>query len=178
MVERPARLRVEIKALFDQTVAVLVTDGGEFELLRADDHSYRRGAIEPGLLWETAWLDLAPDEAIALIVAAPDLGTDSRRAAARADAEGGIEIDLADADGRLARRVHFDADGRLRSVERFRVDGGRAWRAEYDAYEAVDGDEFPHRLRIATAEETSAELVFSGVELNPELSPSLFRIRR
>ncbi len=178
VVERPTRLRVEIKALFDQTVAVLVTDGGEFELLRADDRSYRRGAIEPGLLWETAWLDLEPAEAIALLVAAPDLGNSTRPDAARALADGGIEIDLMDAEGRLSRRVGFDGDDRLRSVERFRVDGGRAWRAEYDRYEDVGDDEFPHRLRIATAEETSAEIVLSAVELNPDLPASLFRIRR
>lgn len=178
VVEKPSRLRVEVKALFDQTVAVLVTDGGEFELLRADDRSYRRGAVEPGLLWETVWLDLEPEHAIALLVAAPDIGDARRPARARVDDAGGIEIDLTDAEGRLLRRVGFDAEGRLRALEHFGVDGVRAWRAEYDAYAPVGDDEFPHRLRLQTAEETTAEVVLSGIELNPEIAPEVFRLRR
>jgi hypothetical protein len=176
--ERPERLRVEIKALFDQTVAVLVTDAGEFELLRADDHSYQRGAIHPGLLWETAWLDLEPSEAIALLLAAPSLGEAPVVLSARELPSGHLELDLGDASGRVARRVRFDAAGRLRAVEQLRVDGQRAWRAEYDGYAPVGDVVFPHTLRVVTAEATEAELQLVDVELNPSLSPELFRLRR
>ena len=50
VVERPARLRVEVQGLLDQTVAVLVVDGDRYELFRADDRSYRSGVLPPGLL--------------------------------------------------------------------------------------------------------------------------------
>ncbi|MBW2269391.1 MAG: hypothetical protein JRH16_12520 [Deltaproteobacteria bacterium] len=177
VLEKPERLRVEIKALFDQTLAVLVTDAGQFELLRADDQSYRRGAIEPGLLWETAWLDLTPSDAIELLLAAPSIGERATLRAARGDAEGGVELDLAGGDGQLGWRLRFDAEGRLSWLERFDAAGTREWRVEYSDYIDVGASMFPHRLRLITAADTRAEVKLSDVELNPELPGELFRLR-
>jgi len=175
--EKPGRMRVEIKALFDQTVAVLVTDAGEFELLRADDQSYRRGAIEPGLLWEIAGLDLAPRDAIELLLFAPSIDEHATLLSARRDGEGGIEIDLAGAEGQPSRRLRFDAEGRLSWVERFDAAGARGWRAEYSDYAAVGAVTFPHSLRIITAANTQAQVTLSDVELNPDLPAALFQLR-
>lgn len=176
--ERPARLRVEVKALFDQTVAVLVTDAGEFELLRADDHSYRRGEAAAELLRETVWIDLAPREVVELLLAAPRLEREVEIVGARAEADGAIELDLAGGDGALRHRVGFLPGGRLGSLERIGTAGGPAWRVDYDQYADVSGTALPHRLRLVTASRAEAELRLSDLELNPELAPELFRLRR
>jgi hypothetical protein len=157
---------------------VLVTDAGEFELLRADDQSYRRGVVEPGLLWETALLDLEPSGAIELLLAAPHLAAEPRIAAARADAAGGIERDLGSEAGQLRERLRFDAAGQLSWIERYNAAGGRDWRAEYSDYTVVGSEPFPHRLSIVTAANSQAELTLSGVELNPELPRLCFSCAR
>lgn len=175
--ERPGRLRVEVKALFDQTLAVLVTDAGEYELLRADDQSYRRGIVEPGLLWETALIDLAPDVAVQLFLAAPRLDAGATLLGARSDAAGGVELDLAGAEAQLRHRLRFDPVGTLSSIERFAPDGRREWRAEYSEYAVVGDDTFPHYMKILTAADSEAEVSLSGIELNPELPAELFRLR-
>ena len=63
VLERPARLRVEVLGFLNQTVAVLTTDGERFELFRSGDRSYETGAVHPDLLWQEAHLALTPEEA-------------------------------------------------------------------------------------------------------------------
>ena len=53
--ERPARLRVEVLGLFDQTLAVLVTDGERYQFFRANDRTWESGPVGPDLLWTHAW---------------------------------------------------------------------------------------------------------------------------
>ena len=176
VLERPERLRVEVKALFDQTVAVLVTDAGRYELLQASEHGYESGAVHPRLLWETAWLDVTPEEAIELLLAAPAPAGRSVPGSARADAEGSVRLELADEAGRRLRRARFDALGRLAWVEAWEGER-RLWRAEYADYAPVGEEAFPHTLRLETAAETRVEVALSDVELNPSLPPGLFRLR-
>lgn len=176
--ERPARLRVEILGLFDQTVAVLVTDGERFEFFEARDRSYETGPVHPGLLWERAWLALTPEEAIDLLLGAPSLDPGLAASDARVDAAGAVELDLADGDGRVRRRARFDAQGLLRRLEVLRTDGSLAWSAEFAEYAPVAGAAFAHAVSLAvTAGGTRAEIELRDVELNPELPPGLFRLR-
>ncbi|HJO25456.1 MAG: lipoprotein insertase outer membrane protein LolB [Myxococcota bacterium] len=178
LVERPGRLRVEVKGLFDQTLAVLVVDGGQYELLRADDGSYRSGVVYAGLLWETAGVDLGTDEAIALLLGAPAPVPSLVAQAAYGDAVGDVRIELADVSGELRCRVRFDALGRLVRIERFTGAGIRLWMADYGDFVDVGGVDFPQRLTLATRDQTRAEIEFRNLELNPELSSDLFRLRR
>ncbi len=176
--ERPARLRVEIQGLLSQTVAVLVTDRARYELFRADDRSYHSGPIHPGLLWEQAHLDLTPEETIDLLLGMPTPAPTLSLAAARTDAEASVRLDLADAEGRIRRRARFDAGGRLRSVDVFDADGKRLWTAGFDAYRPVGGVDFAHSVTLeVVAGETRAEITLKDVQLNPSLSPDIFRLR-
>jgi hypothetical protein len=72
VVERPARLRVEVQGLLSQTLAVLVTDGPRYQLFRAENRSFESGDVHPGLLWQVASLALTPEEAIELVRRAHD----------------------------------------------------------------------------------------------------------
>ena len=176
--ERPARLRIEIQGLLSQTVAVLVTDGDRYELFRADDRSYHSGPIHPGLLFEQTHLDLTPEEAIDLLLGMPVPDPGLTPAAARADAEASVRLDLADAEGRVRRRVRFDAAGLLRGVEVFSPDGELLWTAGFDAYAPVGGVDFAHSVTLDVATGgTHAEITLKDVQLNPPLSPDIFRLR-
>jgi len=177
-IERPARLRVEIQGFLDQTVAVLVTDGLRFELFRASDHAYETGEVYPGLLWEQAGIALTPEEAVELLLGAPAPGAGLRPAGALSDGLGGVQVDLADASGQVRRRAGFDVEQRLRWVEAFGADGLRVWRAEFDDYSQVNGAAFAHALSLEVEQgETRAEITLRDVELNPALSPDIFRLR-
>src|SRR5690606_24034801 len=63
LLERPARLRVEVLGLLDQRVAVLTTDGAEYRLYRAADRSLTGGPVHDALLWEVAGLAVTPAQA-------------------------------------------------------------------------------------------------------------------
>lgn len=178
VLERPARLRVEIQGLLSQTVAVLVTDGERYELFRADDRSYQAGPVHPGLLWEQAYLDLTPAEAIELLLGSAASDPSLTPLAAYADGDGGVQLDLADARGRLRRRLHFDAQGRLRALEVSDEGGDVLWQAEFDDYERVGAAEFAHRLGLQVARgDARVQITLEDVELNPELPPDIFRLR-
>jgi hypothetical protein len=178
VLERPARLRVEILGLFDQTVAVLVTDGERFELFRSADRYYQAGPVHPDLLWEQAWIALTPAEAIDLLLGVPAPDPSLRTAAALGDGAGGVRLDLADAEGHVRRRARFDAEGRLRGVEVLDPGGALAWQASFDDYASVGGEPFAHAVSLEVVSgDTRAEISLRDVELNPVLTPELFRLR-
>lgn len=178
VVERPARLRVEILGFLNQTAAVLVTDGDTFEFFDAEERRFERGEVHPGLLWEVAHLALTPEEAVGLLLGAPLPEEELVVASARTAGEGGLRVALADATGAVRREVAFDAEGRLREVAALRGDGVVEWRAGFDDYELLDGMPFAHEISLdVLAGHTLATLSLRDVELNPELPDGLFRLR-
>ena len=177
-IERPSRLRVEVLGLLNQTLAVLVTDGERFELFRAKERSFETGLVHPLLLWQEAHLALTPEETVDLLLGAPMPDPELVAAAAERTSDGEIRVSLADADGALRQRVAFDADARLRWIEVRDPAGELAWRARYDDYSPVDGTPFAHAISLdVSTGGTHAEISLRDLELNPELSVDVFRLR-
>jgi hypothetical protein len=174
--QRPALLRVEVQGLLNQTLAVLVTDGVRYELMRADDQTYHKGALRPGLLWEQAYVDLTPEEAIGALLGAPLPDPALAILAAYGDGTGGVRLELGVAPDRLRRRVRFDAQSRLRWLEVFDDRGAPLWSVEFDDFSSVGGVDFAHAVIVETPE-SRARISLRDVELNPELSPDIFRLR-
>ncbi len=176
--ERPARLRVEILGMLDAAVAVLVTDGARFELFRAEDRSYESGEVQPGLLWEQAHLDLAPEEAIDLLLGAPLLDRTLVLRRAEETAQGDLRLELADDLGVLRERVEFDAQGLLRRLEERDPAGSLDWEARFDDYRDLEGTPFAHAIELRVTRGGSlARIALSDVELDPELPDALFELR-
>ncbi len=177
VLERPARLRVDVLGLLNQTLAVLVTDGERFELFRVGDRSFESGEVHPDLLWQEAHIALTPAEAVELLLGAPRRDPSLVPVVALGTSEGSIRIDLADAEGSIRRRVGFDAEGRLRWIEAV-GDEEVEWRASFDRYKLVGDTHFAHAISLdVAAGRTHAEISLHDVELNPEISPDLFRLR-
>ncbi len=177
VLERPARLRIEVLGLFNQTLAVLVTDGKRFELFRVEDRSFETGEVHRDLLWQQTRIALTPDEVVELLLGVPRADPSLVPVVALGTREGSVRIDLADANGSVRRRVGFDAEGRLRWIEAV-GDGEVEWRASFDRYELVGDTLFAHAISLdVAAGRTHAEISLRDVELNPELSPDIFRLR-
>jgi len=178
VLERPARLRVEVLGFLNQTAAVIATDGDTFEVFRSSDRSYETGAVYPGLLWRQVHLALTPREAVEVLLGVPAPGSGLVPARAVDVGEELIRMDLVDADHRVRRRAAFDSASRLREFEVIDDDGAVQWRARFGGYALVDGEFFAHTIVLdVTVGIAHVEISLRDVELNPELPPDIFRLR-
>ena len=167
LAERPDRLRLESLNLLGQTASLLVTDGAVYALY--DGEGLQRGPVTADVLREYAGLDLDPEEAVELLVAAPVLP------------EGLPEAVLASGEQRLAeyrgRRLRFDATGELRAIEALDGAGQVKWRAEYDGWRDVSGGRYPFVMVFSfPPRELEARLLLEEAEPHPALDPSLFSL--
>lgn len=94
-VERPARLRFEILAVFDQIAAILATDGERFDFYDAATGEIQRGRIHSTLLWDIAKIDLAPEELVGLLLGAPMPEPGTHRAGVWLEPEGRLALAFA-----------------------------------------------------------------------------------
>lgn len=178
VVERPARLRVEVLGLLGQAVALLVSDGSRYEWFDSRDRSYRSGPIESDLLWRLVRVPLRPDEVVELVLGEPQPrpGLAIRSAWRRGNDE--IRVELGDANGVLRERVWFDGAARLRSGEILAGAGATVRQTRFDAWTQQDGVAFPREIAVEFPPlDVRARLSLSDVELNPDAPPELFRIR-
>jgi hypothetical protein len=175
LVERPARLRVEVLGLLDQTLALLVTDGARYRLVRSEDRSVEQGPVHDGLLAEVAGIALTPELAVRVLLAAPiDAGAQAIGGASLSD--GGLRVLLA-GDGLERDQLDFDADAHLRRWTRLGVDGEPLLEASWTDWRTAGAADFPHEVEIADrANGARARLTWSRLELDPALAPALFAV--
>jgi hypothetical protein len=173
VLERPARLRIEVQGMLGNTLAVLAVDGAEYALFETETRRFERGPLEPDLLWRVAGLTLQPDEVVEVVLGGPRLAQDLALRAAFAAPDGGVRVELAD-DAGARRALEFDAEGRLR--EWVARDPHRTpWTARFDDYAPVAGEALAHRVSIDTGS-ARAVLQLRDVELNPPLPADIFRL--
>jgi hypothetical protein len=180
LVERPARLRVEVIGLLQQRVLVLATDGARYELYRAEGPETEAGEVYPGVLDEVAGLPLTPEAAARLLLAAPKVPEAPPERSEEEARDGALRIHFAD------ESLEFDAAGRLVAL-RFHPDGGAVLSAHWSDWrpsaatatpaQAAAAGEFPHRLELELPERGARwRLEYREVELEPALDPALFRL--
>lgn len=180
LLERPARLRLEIVGLLGQRVAVLATDGSRYDLYRAERPALESGEVHAGILWEVVGLALTPEEAVQLALGVPLLPSEGTPAAESAAGlpDGGLRVVLrARAADEPRRTLEFDGAGQLARYAVHAPDGALVFEARYGDYRDVAGGAFPFAIAVELpATGTHAELQFQWVELNPTLSDDLFRL--
>jgi hypothetical protein len=176
--ERPARMRIEVKGLLNQTAAVIATDGDRFEVYRTGDRTYDSGPVRDDLLWREAYIALSPREAVALLLGDPIPHADLVPRAAEAVGSDRIRMDLWGGDPPRLHRVAFDDEARLREYARLSADGGVLWQARFDGYEDVAGAPVAHHIELDVGTGgTHVEISLRDVELDPTLDPAIFRLR-
>jgi len=188
-VERPSRLRIEIIGLFSQLAAVLVTDGEIYQLYDARRGDIEEGVVSAGLLWRVARVDLAPEEAVDLILGVPRPKRGLSPGAARVFEDGAIEVDQLNGEGRLGQRLRFDPAGRLTRLETFAPGGELLWRAGFADYRLLPGagadvpgelgpqEPFAFDVQLDFPRvEAEVRLQFKKVALAGSLSDALFHL--
>lgn len=173
VLRKPASLRIEVLGLFDQVAAVVATDGETFGFVDMLSGARDSGPVDDEVLWRTARVDLTPADAVSLLLGAPTLdpGADVRSAVRFAD--GGVGA-LAQGPG-ASHWLEWDAAGGLRRVERRDLDGVVRWNARYADRREVSGVSFAHSIELEFARVGAlARFQYDSVELQPELSASLF----
>jgi outer membrane biogenesis lipoprotein LolB len=162
--ERPDRLRLETLNLLGQTQTLLVVVGENFAFF--EGRSIERGITDPEVLRFRLGLDLEPLEAVALLLASPDLPDAPPTQVWIAGDERRAEF--------ATHSVSFASTGELRRVSAHEPDGAERWTADFGAW--LPGASFPGTLAFDfPATGVRAELQIDDVELNPELEPRLFR---
>jgi hypothetical protein len=175
VLERPARLRVEVLGILGQRALVLVTDGESYSLWRAETGGLEEGPVHPGILFEVAGVPLTPEDAVRLLLGAPALGDGAERAAGEALPDGGIRVRLEGAGAWHA--LDFDAAGRLRVYAVLAGDEPPLLRVAWDDYREVAGRAFAHRVDFDFPRaDAHAEVELRRVELNPALPDGLFEL--
>jgi hypothetical protein len=167
IVERPDRLRLESLNFLGQTQSLLVTDGTSYAFY--SNGEIERGGVSPDVLREYMGLDVAPFEAVALLVAAPELPSGRPRAVFGSGTSRIAEYD--------ASRVHFAASGQITGLDSFDSSGALRFTARYDAWRDVPGGRYPSSLIFYfPRSDLRAELELDRVELNPSLDSTLFSL--
>jgi hypothetical protein len=177
LLERPARLRLEVMGVLGQRVAVLASDGERYDLYRAERPGFESGEVHPGILFEVAGLALTPEEAVRLALGAP-LAAGEAGAAAEGGSllgEGVVRVELKETSDGLRRSLEFGPGGELRRYAVHDPRGGLVLDARYADYRDVGGSPFAHALSLELPE-SHAEIHFQWVELNPVLGDELFRL--
>jgi hypothetical protein len=172
--ERPARLRVETLGLLDQTLALLVTDGARYRLVRAADRSVEEGAVHDALLLEMAGVAVTPEEVIAILLGAP--GSSGARLVGMAElSDGGLRVERERLPSLVRETADYDASLRLRSWTLGDADGVALLRARFDDYRPLGATAFAHEIALRDFQSDSeARVSFASAELNPALPAGLF----
>ncbi len=181
-VARPGRLRVEVLGLFGQLAALLVVDGGAYQLYEPGADQLREGRVSSALLWQVARVDLEPAEAVDLLLGVPRPSAGLHVSGARLREDGHIAFERVDARGDAREHFVFDAEGRLAEMARLAPDGRPIWKARFARYRTIAGhDGSPRQFAFEVAldfprVDGSATLDYQQVELVAELPGSLFRL--
>ena len=177
VLERPARLRVEVLGVLDQTLLVLTTDGESYRLLRVPERSLDSGPVYPGLLRDVAGLAVTPEQAVELLLGVPQPPAGARVEAAEQLAGGGVRVEVTGSGAPERQLFEFDGASRLRRWAQLGADGGTLAEARFDDYRPLAGEDFAHEIALFDrVSGTQARLSFATVELNPTLPPGLFEL--
>ena len=178
---RTRALRVETLGLFGQVAAILVTNGGRYQFYDASSNELEEGVVDRALLWELVRIDLDHGDVVDLLLGGASPPETRSLGPAYEMSNGRLRLTLEDA-GRPVEWLDFDAEGRLRRIER--VPGGDpflAWQARLDDYRPEAGGSgvvVAHELSVRIpVQETEARFAFREVALNPELPEQVFELR-
>jgi hypothetical protein len=180
LLERPARMRLEVLGVLGQRVAVLATDGTRYDLYRAERPALESGDVHPGILYEVAGIAVTPEEAVRLALGSPFAPGDAAPApdGTALLPDGAVRVALLAREGDLRRTLEFAPTGELRRFFVHDPAGARLLDVHYRDFRDVGGSPFAHEIEVELpASRSRAAIQLRDVELNPTLSEELFRLR-
>ena len=176
VLERPARLRVEVLGLLDQTLAVLVTDGARYRLVRSQDRSVEEGPVYDALLADVAGLSVTPEQAVRLLLGAPQGAAEQLESAAQLS-DGGMRLVLRSYGASRREELDCDAAGNVQRWALLGAGGEPLLEARYGDRRALGGVAFAHEVELRDLRtDASVRIAWTRVELDPVLPPELFDV--
>jgi hypothetical protein len=176
VLERPAYLRVEVLGLLDQTLALLVTDGARYRLVRSQDRSVAGGPVYDAMLRDVAGLSVTPEQAVGVLLGAP-FAADARLERAALLPENAMRLELRRDGAPLREQLDCDAAGNLQRWALLGADGDMMLEALYGDRRPLGSVAFAYEVELRDPRaDASVRVVWSRVELNPVLPPELFAV--
>ena len=176
VLERPAQLRVEVLGLLDQTLALLVTDGARYRLVRSQDRSVAAGPVYDAMLRDVAGLAVTPEQAVGVLLGAP-FSPDAHLERAALLPEDRVRLELRRDGALLREQLDCDAAGNLQRWALLGADGDVMLEARYADRRLLGSFAFAYQVELRDPRsEASVRVVWSRVELNPLLPPELFAV--
>jgi hypothetical protein len=172
LMEKPARLRADVLGLFGQPALQVAVDKGQLAVHVVPEGRYLQGTATAANLARFTRMPLGVDDLVRLALydvplipyGESSLHTNERGYLLRLETGRGDRQDLL-----------FDVAGRLYGVEYFR-DGGLLLKVGYERFAEQQGG-FPKELSLdMPVRQTSLSLVYSDLELNPELASDHFTL--
>ena len=180
VLERPARLRVEVLGLLDQTLAVLVTDGARYQLVRSRGPLDRRRAPSTTRC-SARWpgIALTPEQAVGVLLGAPLRARARVSSAPRSCRTAGMRLEVR-RDGALEReQLDCDAAGNVQRWALLGAGGELLLEARYGDRRTLGGVAFAHEVELRDLRtDASVRIAWSRVELDPVLPPESVRRAR
>jgi len=174
VLERPARLRVEVLGLLDQTLALLVTDGARYRLVRSEDRSVAAGPVYDAMLRDVTGLALTPEQAVGVLLGAP-FRADARLERAAPLPGDSVRLELRRDGAPLREQLDCDAAGNLQRWALLGADGEVMLEARYGDRRPLGSVAFAYEVELRDPRaDASVRVTWSRVELNPVLPPELF----
>jgi hypothetical protein len=172
LLEKPDRMRAEILGLFGQPALQVAVSEGRMAVHVISERRYLQGAATAGNLARFTHLPLGVDDLVRLALYDVPL-IPYGKSTLRADAQGY----LLSLEGLREDRQNllFDEAGRLYGVEYFRG-GDLLLRIDYERFAEQQGG-FPKALSLdMPLRRTALSLVYSDLELNPDLAADRFTL--
>lgn len=171
LVERDAKLRIEVIGLLGQRALVLASDGVLYDVYRAETGKTETGPVDAGVLWRVARIPLLPSEAVGLLLAAPAVLAEPPLA--EAGPQGELRLAWAD------RSVTFDKAGALAEARVLAGPGGEELaKAKFLDWRGEGATAFPYRVELDFAfQKGGAVIEFRDAEVNAALDPKWFRLK-
>jgi hypothetical protein len=182
LVTREGSLRFEAEVALQGTVAVLVTDGGRFQLFDAQKNEIHRGPACPANVASLVRIPLEPREVAAILLG--DVVVDPAAAAAGTvgwDAGRGADVlTVAVAAGTMQLFFQGDAAHRtLVAVSSQDAGGRRLWQTAYEDFGSDGGVTLPSLIRFAEGTQSfddGVEVRFKDRTLNVTPKPADFTL--
>jgi len=175
VVERPARLRVEVLSAFG-ALLVFTVDDGQLRAYASSQDTVFTGAASPENLARYAGVGLAPDQLVDLLLGTPPTPAGGRGDVAADPGTGWIALTEPMVGG---TRVTWFTAARVPVAVEDRDDGGDVlWRASFDAHEDHGGVPLPTRITLeAPPLGRAVDIALTDLDVNPRLDAGAFVVR-
>lgn len=176
LVEPPDRLRIEVLSAFG-VVWILATNGQVLDVYSRQEETVYRGRPIPNIIDDYLPVPLALEDLTELLLGRPPSRPVLQDEGVAWEDETGLVRLVLRLQNRATQTLWFDSrSGLLMRCEERDADDGLRYDLRIKAYRPVDGAMLPSDLTIVTPSSVRVRLGYANYQLNPELSPTLFRL--